>query len=183
MYDVRPAGFWIRAIALVIDVAILMFVEHSLGLVAAVVWGASVEESAPLQFMTFVFTLGFAALYVTLLHAGTGQTIGKMFVRAHVVLVDGEPVPVGTALLRFFAYFVSCLTLGFGYLMAALRHDKRALHDVIAGTRVERRLPVRATAPPEPPEAVGPPSPEVETPPPPEAVTPPRSEAVTPPVA
>jgi uncharacterized RDD family membrane protein YckC len=157
MDDVRPAGFWIRAVALVIDVAIVMLVEHSLGLVAAAVWGASVGESAAVQFVTLLFTLGFAALYVTLLHAGTGQTIGKMLVRAHVVLVDGGPVPVGTALLRFFAYFVSCLSLGFGYLMAGLRADKRALHDVIAGTRVERRLPVRAAAPLEPPEAVTPP--------------------------
>src|SRR5207244_9479926 len=27
---------------------------------------------------------------------------------------------------------------GLGYVMAGLRHDKRALHDLIAGTRVER---------------------------------------------
>jgi uncharacterized RDD family membrane protein YckC len=157
MYDVRPAGFWIRAVALGIDVVILFVVKVSLGLVARGVWGASVEESAALHSMTFLFTLAFAALYVTLLHAGTGQTIGKMFVGVHVVLLDGEPVPVGTSLLRFFAYFASCVTLGFGYLMAALRGDKRALHDLIAGTRVERRLPARVVAPLEPSEAVIPP--------------------------
>jgi uncharacterized RDD family membrane protein YckC len=28
--------------------------------------------------------------------------------------------------------------LGIGYLMAGLRTDKRALHDLLAGTRVER---------------------------------------------
>ena len=157
MYDVRPAGFWVRAAALVIDVVVLMLVDLSLGRVARRVWGAGVNDAAVLHSMTSLFTLIFAALYVTLLHAGTGQTIGKMLVRAHVVLVDGEPVPAGTALLRFLGYFASCVTLGFGYLMAGLRHDKRALHDLIAGTRVERRLPARAPAPIEPSEAVIPP--------------------------
>lgn len=153
MDDRRPAGFWIRAAALVIDMAVLTLVDRSLGLVARRVWGTGVEDSAMLHSMTFLFTLAFAALYVTLLHAGTGQTIGKMVVRAHVVLVDGEPVPVGTSLLRFLAYFLSCATLGFGYLMAGLRRDKRALHDVIAGTRVERRVPARAPIPTQTSEA------------------------------
>ena len=153
MYDVRPAGFWIRAVALAIDGVVLSLVDRSLGLVARRFWGAGVEESAMLHSMTFTFTLLFAALYVTLLHAGTGQTIGKLLVRAHVVLVDGEPVPVGASLLRFFGYFVSCATLGFGYLMAGLRRDKRALHDLIAGTRVERRLPARPPVPTAPSEA------------------------------
>jgi uncharacterized RDD family membrane protein YckC len=157
MSDVRPAGFWIRAVALVIDVVVLVLVELSLGLVARRVWGASVQESTLVHSMRVLFTLAFAGLYVTVLHAGTGQTIGKLVVRAHVVLVDGEPVPVGTSLLRFFAYFVSCLTLGLGYLMAGLRRDKRALHDLIAGTRVERRLPVRAPAPIERSDAAIPP--------------------------
>jgi uncharacterized RDD family membrane protein YckC len=157
MHDVRPAGFWIRAAALVIDVVVLAVVDLSLGLVARRIWGASVEESAALQAMILLYTLLFAALYVTLLHAGTGQTIGKMVVRAHVVLVDGEPPPVGASLLRFFGYFASCATLGFGYLMAGLRRDKRALHDLIAGTRVERGLPARPPAPTGPSEAVIPP--------------------------
>ena len=157
MHDVRPAGFWIRAVALVIDVGVLLLVEFSFGLVSRRVWGRAVDDSTVLHSLVILFTLAFAALYVTLLHAGTGQTIGKMLVGAHVVLVDGQPVPVGTSLLRFFAYFASCVTLGLGYLMAGLRRDKRALHDLIAGTRVERRLPARAPVRLEPSEAALPP--------------------------
>jgi uncharacterized RDD family membrane protein YckC len=33
---------------------------------------------------------------------------------------------------------LSAVLFGIGYLMAGLRSDKRALHDLIAGTRVER---------------------------------------------
>lgn len=158
MLETRPAGFWVRAVALVIDVLVLAIVEASFRLTARRLWGATVEDSAVLHSMTMLFTLIFAGVYVTVLHAGTGQTIGKLVVKAHVVLADGGPVPVGVALLRFFAYFVSCVTFGFGYLMAGLRSDKRALHDLIAGTRVERRLPERATPPIEPAEAVVPPT-------------------------
>jgi len=157
MPETRPAGFWVRAVALAIDLLVLMLVDGTFKLTARRLWGASVEDSAVLHSMTTLFTLIFAGVYVTILHAAAGQTIGKLVVRAHVVLVDGGPVPVGVALLRFFAYFVSCLTLGLGYLMAGLRGDKRALHDLIAGTRVERRLPERAAPPIEPAEAAVPP--------------------------
>ena len=157
MSEVRPAGFWIRFLALVIDVLVLGLVEGSLKFAARRLWGATVEDTTLLSGMTTLFTLIFAAVYVTLLHAGTGQTIGKLIVRAHVVLVDGGPVPVGVSLLRFFAHFVSCFTFGLGYLMAGLRRDKRALHDLIAGTRVERRLPARADVAIEPSAAAAPP--------------------------
>ena len=163
MPEVRPAGFWIRAVALVIDVLVLTLVEGSFRIVARRLWGVTVDDSAVLHSMTTLFTLIFAGVYVTVLHAATGQTIGKLIVRARVVLVDGGPVPVGVALLRFFAHFVSCVTFGLGYLMAGLRSDKRALHDLIAGTRVERHLPERSASPGdaaptmEPAEAVVPP--------------------------
>jgi uncharacterized RDD family membrane protein YckC len=157
MDEVRPAGFWVRALAVLIDVVILLVVRASLGLAARIVWGASIQESLALRSTIGAFTLIFAGAYATLLHAATGQTIGKMLVRIRVVLVDGEPLPVGTSLLRCFGQLVSCATLGLGLLMAGLRRDKRALHDLIAGTRVERRLRARAAAPPVPQEAVVPP--------------------------
>jgi uncharacterized RDD family membrane protein YckC len=146
MNAARPAGFWIRAGALVIDVALFGLVQSSLKFVATRVWGVDVDDSSVFKLTIVIFTVAFAGLYVTLLHATAGQTIGKLLVGARVVLGDGERVPVGVALLRFFAYFVSSATLGFGYLMAGLRHDKRALHDLIAGTRVERSSS-RAPAP------------------------------------
>jgi len=41
-----------------------------------------------------------------------------------------------------------------GFVMAGLRHDKRALHDLIAGTRVEH-LPEPGAAAPVPAETPG----------------------------
>jgi uncharacterized RDD family membrane protein YckC len=155
MNGTRPAGFWIRAVALVLDVAVFALVRHSFEVAAGRVWGLTVEDSMSLRVTTGIFALLFAGLYVTLLHAATGQTIGKMLVGARVVRQDGAGVSVGASLLRSFAYALSLLPLGLGYLMAGLRHDKRALHDLIAGTRVDR-VGARATAPLEPSERTSP---------------------------
>ncbi|MFV2071169.1 MAG: RDD family protein [Thermoanaerobaculales bacterium] len=49
--------------------------------------------------------------------------------------------PIGPvrAVLRLAAYSVSSVTLGWGHLLVILRTDRRALHDILAGTRVVRK--------------------------------------------
>jgi uncharacterized RDD family membrane protein YckC len=133
-----PAGFWVRALAFVIDGLVLLFVQASYGSVAALVFGVDPERSWDVSSAVSFFTLVFAALYTTVLHASVGQTVGKMLTRIRVVAADDAPPDGGAAFLRWLGYFVSFATFGFGFLMAGLRPDKRALHDVIAGTRVER---------------------------------------------
>ena len=154
--DPRPAGFWIRTAALVVDGAVILLAQFSLGLIAGLLWGAAIEESWEFQGFVLLFTLLFAGAYTTGLHALHGRTLGKALVGIRVVLDDGAPVPVGAALLRWAACWISLATCGFGFVMAGLRADKRALHDLIAGTRVERTrrrgaawrgVPVRGQAP------------------------------------
>ena len=72
-----------------------------------------------------------------------GQTLGKAVVGIRVVGTDGALLTFGPAFLRYLASGLSVVPLGFGYLMAALRRDKRALHDLIAGSRVERPVAPR----------------------------------------
>src|SRR5207247_10908401 len=99
----------------------------------------------------------FAAAYGTVLHTLFGQTVGKAIVGVRVVVgEDGVPPSFGVSLLRYVAYFVSCATLGFGYVMAALRQDKRALHDLTPGTRVERVRRAPAVGGPAGPRAEAP---------------------------
>jgi uncharacterized RDD family membrane protein YckC len=149
MIRARPAGFWIRALAALIDLAVFFVVYLSFKLIGARLLGADAETEA-----TF-FTLVFCGAYTTVLHGLAGQTLGKMLVGVRVISGDDGPPPYGAAFLRFIGYFVSFGTLTLGFVMAGLRHDKRALHDLIAGTRVERDQEAAITAPP-PAETPGP---------------------------
>ena len=60
-----------------------------------------------------------------------------MVFRVRVVTLAGGPLPFGISVLRHLGSWISAVILGVGYLVAAFRSDKRALHDLIAGTRVE----------------------------------------------
>ena len=138
MREAPPAGFWIRVIAFLVDGVVLTIVQASFDAVASVVFGVDPDVTLAVAGTVSFFTTVFAALYTTALHATGGQTIGKRLVGIRVVALDGEPPLGAAAFLRWLAYFVSFLTFGLGFVMAGLRSDKRALHDLLAGTRVER---------------------------------------------
>jgi uncharacterized RDD family membrane protein YckC len=133
-----PAGFWIRAVALLIDVLVCSLVRLSLDVVANRLWRPEIDGPPFFQAMLGLFTLLFSALYTSVLHALDGQTLGKLAVGARVVGMDGRRLPFSAALLRWLALGLSLGTLGLGFVMAGLRRDKRALHDLVAGSRVER---------------------------------------------
>src|SRR5262249_33729036 len=149
----RPAGFWIRTTALVLDVMVCILVYASFSRLGRLLWGPAAAGG---DGGVLLFTLLFAIAYTTTLHAVAGQTIGKSLVGVRVVAAaDGARLTVGPALLRHLAYVLSLLPLGLGFWMAGLRRDKRALHDLIAGSRVEwtmpRRPAIRRTIPSPPP--------------------------------
>jgi uncharacterized RDD family membrane protein YckC len=71
-----------------------------------------------------------------LLNGRYGATIGKMAIGARIVLWDGSPIGYRRAAWRWLAARVSDLFCFAGYALIALRADKRALHDLLVGTRV-----------------------------------------------
>jgi uncharacterized RDD family membrane protein YckC len=157
----RPGGFWIRVVAFAVDMVVIMLAQFLLGVLAGRRWGVDVERSSTLQGAVVFFTLLFAVLYPTVLHTLTGQTVGKLLVGVRVVAIDGGLLPPGAAFLRAVAAWLALpFVLGLGHVMAGLRKDKRALHDLLAGSRVDR-VPAsrRAAAPAEPPPALVPPPP------------------------
>ena len=69
-----------------------------------------------------------------------GATVGKWIFRLRIVDHRGRsPIGLSRAFLRLAAYSVSSVTLGMGHLLIVLRPDRRALHDILAGTWVVRR--------------------------------------------
>ena len=139
----RPAGFWVRAVAFGIDAVLCMLVQASLSALGRVLVGAGRGDNTAAEPTAFFFTVIFAATYWTTLTMVAGQTLGKSIVGVRVVGIDGALLTFGPAFLRYLASGLSLAIMGFGYLMAGLRRDKRALHDLIAGSRVERLTPPR----------------------------------------
>ena len=79
------------------------------------------------------------AAYATIAWSFFGTSIGKRVFSLYVVRPDGSKLSPGRALGRYLLTALSGVLLGIGYLMVAFRKDKRALHDLLAGTYVVRR--------------------------------------------
>ncbi|MEO6235465.1 MAG: RDD family protein [Vicinamibacterales bacterium] len=92
---------------------------------------------APLVSFLLLLNGGYLATFV----AASGQTIGKMAAGTRVVPADpaataSDRVSFGQAIVRAAGYLVSALPAGAGFLPALFGHERRALHDRLADTRV-----------------------------------------------
>ncbi|MBI3457021.1 MAG: RDD family protein [Candidatus Rokubacteria bacterium] len=130
----RPAGFWRRVIAVLVDLGVVWLLLSIGALVAAPLGRYELVARA----FHRAYVLVIPAAYVVLMHGTGGQTLGKVLAGVRVVTVAGEPVGYPRALARYLAWFLSALPGMLGHLMVAVRRDKRALHDLVAGTRVVR---------------------------------------------
>ncbi|HEX9126011.1 MAG TPA: RDD family protein [Methylomirabilota bacterium] len=133
----RPAGFWIRFVAVLIDGVVLIVAQGILFGAGWILWGSGLSAAAAVKGATQLFSSLIGAAYTIALHWMWGQTLGKMALQIRVVSMDAGPLSFGQAVGRYFATFLSALILGIGFIMAGVRSDKRALHDLLAGTRVE----------------------------------------------
>ena len=133
------AGFWIRFGALLID-GIITWIVNMIVSVPFQFIGTTSPERPGVLFATglFVFLLQMAipAVYEIWFVGKYGATPGKMACKIKVVTADGGQVSYARATGRYFAKWISGITLCIGYLMAAFDDEKRTLHDRICDTRV-----------------------------------------------
>jgi len=135
-----PAGFIRRAIAYGIDSAIiagLYFLLLFVGL--AGIRSASGVDSLYFSGSGRIAMAAMSFLYIayfTFFHANGGQTPAKRILRIKVISANGSDLSLLHALLRTFGYALSFLFLGAGFFLAAIEGQKRALHDLLAYTRV-----------------------------------------------
>lgn len=146
------AGFWLRAVAYVIDSFILAFsgctIQSTLGVgldFALPTAGGAGAPAAPspldigLTLVALAVGIAINWLYYALLESSPKQaTIGKLALGLRVTDLRGDPLTFGRASGRYFGMFLSLLTCGFGFVMAGFTERKQALHDLIAGTLVVR---------------------------------------------
>ena len=129
-----PAGFWMRLLALLIDVVIL---TGAAAIFLPVLFDESIMDETQSD-GAFIFSSIFNTAYFTLLVGIWGATLAKRMLGMRIVRSDGRRIGMGRALGRELATVLSLVLLLAGYLMVAFRNDKRALHDLIADTVVIR---------------------------------------------
>jgi uncharacterized RDD family membrane protein YckC len=121
------AGFWKRAIALLIDGIMLAIIGAIVNLILAD-WLAS----------TISVFLGWA--YFAGMESSARQaTIGKGAMGIYVADINGQRISFMRATGRYFAKILSSFILLIGYFMAAFTARKQALHDILANTLVLNR--------------------------------------------
>lgn len=131
----RPAGFWVRVGASILDGLIIGI---PIAIISYLVTG-SAEESGFSSTLNLLYTLLVPVVW-------SGYTVGKKIVGVRIAKVNGEKLGFGTMLMRtVVSALVYLLTLGIGVIVSAfmvgLRKDKRAIHDFIAGTYVTYEKP------------------------------------------
>jgi uncharacterized RDD family membrane protein YckC len=80
--------------------------------------------------------MAWALVYFSYPLATFGRTAGMGVLGLLLVRADGTDGGPGRAVVRVVAFPLSILTFGLGFLPILLRRDRRALHDLIAGTAV-----------------------------------------------
>jgi len=155
----RYAGFWIRFLADIIDSTLLTFVSWFLELIClgAFYWiqvlfhfrEGSGFWSAYNPFFIQILNIGFYGVvafpYYVWGHYRYGTTVGKKPFHIYVVQNgDLSPLTSKQSVVRCLAYVISYLPFSAGFSMAAFHPQKRALHDLIAGTVSIRRVATAA---------------------------------------
>ena len=147
----KPAGFWIRLAASLLDGAILGIPITVVLFIMGVLFSASLteinEEDLIAVLTVFFLTLMYVALFiVSLLYYmvlpmyWNGYTLGKKIVGIRIARMDGKKITFSTMLLRYVVGMLIVDQVALGGLVSAIMvgatEEKRSLHDLIAETKV-----------------------------------------------
>lgn len=143
---VRYGGFWVRLVAWMIDGFALSIVgwifQIPLLFLIPTTFKPGQDPSTLVPRTLAIFgistlvNLVLVIAYEVYFLSTRGATPGKMVFGLKVVRADGSGISRGLAAGRYFAKWVSSVTLCIGYIMAGMDEEKRALHDRICDTRV-----------------------------------------------
>jgi uncharacterized RDD family membrane protein YckC len=147
------AGFWLRFVAYLIDVVVIWIVFMPIYLILAAALGlnmgsiaqnpdAAALGSAMGLFLgiEFLAIVGVWLYYALLESSGWQGTIGKKVLGLRVTDLNGDKITFGRATGRFFGKIISSFILMIGYIMAGFTEKKQALHDMLAGCLVLKKV-------------------------------------------
>ncbi|MCL4500813.1 MAG: RDD family protein [Deltaproteobacteria bacterium] len=143
------AGFWLRAVAWLIDETLVYIVVVGVEATVGYISGQNLGlRSAMSQKNPFGPTFGLRLSIGTLIHwlywagfesSGFQATLGKMALGLKVTDLNGDPITFARATGRYFGKIISALILCIGFMMAGWTAKKQALHDLMAGTLVVKK--------------------------------------------
>jgi uncharacterized RDD family membrane protein YckC len=153
--SVHVVGFWKRAAAAAIDLAIVFPVTlvitwivskiagvhlppNNLRLTDVDLWLDLVLATDPALIMGLVMFVAIGLVYLLVAHIVLGRTLGMRVLKMKVIDVYGDPPSPRRCALRCAGYVASAATLFLGFLWIGFDSEKRGLHDWIAGTYVIR---------------------------------------------
>lgn len=126
------ARFWPRFAAHLIDFILINAVEYGLEWAISTPLGVSAFAE---QVIGVVISLILSYFYYIELPVKKGTTLGKRYFDLYVVDVNTHQLMTKKqAMLRLLGYVASYAIVGCGFIMAIFHPEKRALHDLIAGT-------------------------------------------------
>jgi len=148
----RPGSLVARLAALLVDAVIATAMTVMLGSPVLLVWffrpavrstpvtsddifvGIAILCGVLIVVANFFYTVGLWAL--------RGRTPGKALLGLAIVRGEGRPgdgIGWGAAFVRWIVMGVGSIPVGLGWWIAAFRKDRRALHDLAAGTQVVKK--------------------------------------------
>lgn len=141
-----PATFWVRVLAHLIDLCLWPFASVLVvkePMAVLVGWMVNAIILLIWWFVPLLLPLGGLVWYAYMFwmyfavseSTTTRTTIGKDAFGLIVNDLNDKQLTLKKATIRVLGRFVCNLTLGCGYLLAAVPPQKRGLHDLIAGTR------------------------------------------------
>ena len=150
---VHVVGFWKRAAAAAIDLAVVLPVAALLTWITAAIAGVHIPRSNmhgvdfwldlflasdPALLMGLGLFTAIACVYLFVFQITMGRTLGMHVLKLRVIDVWGDTPSNTRCAIRTAGYLANALTCFLGFLWIGFDSEKRGLHDWIAGTYVIR---------------------------------------------
>ena len=158
--EVIYASFWERLVASLLDTLILAvpigmlvyflsdgqwmnFDQFQNAMQMAQYGNAEALHSMPQTDMTWELLFEALMMFIIIIfwRRWAGATPGKKILGIEVVnFADNSPLTNKQMIIRYIGYLISTLPFLLGFFMVLFRQDRRALHDLLAGTAVIHTL-------------------------------------------
>jgi uncharacterized RDD family membrane protein YckC len=143
------AGFWLRLAAYILD-SLVLGLTAGVAVFMPLMSRGAISADNPWEVYTGTTRQFFALrllilmiqwVYFALLESSPWQaSLGKKMLGLKVTDLEGQRISFGRASARYFCTLLSGFILMIGFLMIAFTQKKQALHDILSGCLVIKRL-------------------------------------------